>query len=128
MKLSEYFENAKGKGVLATSDISGYVNAALYARPHFTNEDTVSFIMAEKLSHDNLKSNPHATYLFMEDGQKSVGKRLYITKIKEEKNSEIIDTLRRERHYIPHDEYYKENKYLVTFRIDKVLPLIGTGE
>jgi hypothetical protein len=57
-----------------------------------------------------------------------VGKRLYITKIKEEKDSELIDTLRKKKHYIPHDEYYKENKYLVSFRIDKVLPLIGTGE
>jgi hypothetical protein len=128
MKLSEYFENTKGKGVLATSDSSGYVNAAVYAGPHFTNEDTVSFIMAEKLSHDNLKSNPHATYLYIEDGGNYVGKRLYLTKIKEEMNSELIDTLRRRKHYITHDEYYHENKYLVTFRIDKVLPLIGSGE
>jgi hypothetical protein len=128
MKLSEYFENTKGKGVLATADSSGYVNAAVYARPHFTNEDSVSFIMAEKLSHDNLKSNPHATYLYIEDGEKYVGKRLYITKIKEEMNTELINTLRRRKHYIAHDEYYHENKYLVTFRIDKVLPLIGSGE
>jgi hypothetical protein len=128
MKLSEYFENIKGKGVLATADSSGYVNAAVYARPHFTNEDTVSFIMAEKLSHDNLKSNPHATYLYIEDGDKYIGKRLYITKIKEETNTDLINTLRRKKHYIAHDEYYIENKYLVTFRIDKVLPLIGTGE
>jgi hypothetical protein len=128
MKLSEYFESTKGKGVLATADSSGYVNAAVYAAPHFMNEDTVSFIMAEKLSHDNLKSNPHATYLYVEDGGKYVGKRLYITKIREEMNTELIDTIRRKKHYITHDEYYKENKYLVTFRIDRVLPLIGSGE
>jgi hypothetical protein len=128
MKLSKYFENTKGKGVLATADSSGYVNASMYARPHFTSEDTVSFIMAEKLSHDNLKSNPHATYLYIEDGDKYVGKRLYLTKIKEEMNTELITTLRRKEHYIVHDEYYKENKYLVTFRIYKVLPLIGSGE
>lgn len=128
MKLSEYFENAKGKGILATSDASGFVNAAVYARPHFTNDDTVAFIMAERLTHDNLKSNPHATYVFMESGESYVGRRLYLTKIREEKNSELIDTLRRRRHYIPHEEYYKENKYLVTFRIDKVLPLVGSGE
>jgi hypothetical protein len=128
MKLSEYFDNTKGKGVLATADSSGYVNAAVYARPHFEDEDRVSFIMAEKLSHDNLKSNPRATYLYMEDGEKYVGKRLYLTKIKEEMNTELIDILRRRKHYIAHDEYYHENKYLVTFRIDKVLPLIGSGE
>jgi hypothetical protein len=128
MKLSEYFENTAGKGVLATADASGYVNAAVYARPHFLDEGSVAFIMAERLTHDNLKSNPHATYIFMEQGEKYIGKRLYLTKIREEQNSELIDQLRRRRHYIPHDEYYKENKYLVTFRIDKVLPLVGSGD
>jgi len=128
MRLSEYFDNTKGKGVLATADSSGYVNAAVYARPHFVSEDTVCFIMAEKLSHDNLRSNPHATYLFMEDGPNYIGRRLYLTKTKEEKNAHTIDAIRRRKHYIAHDENYDENKYLVTFRIDKVLPLIGTGE
>ena len=33
MKLTEYFESAKGTGVLATSSASGEVDAALYARP-----------------------------------------------------------------------------------------------
>jgi hypothetical protein len=39
MKLSEYFENAKGIGVLATTDASGQVNQALYAKPHFPDKD-----------------------------------------------------------------------------------------
>lgn len=30
MKLSEYFENAKGVGVLATADAGGKVNTAVY--------------------------------------------------------------------------------------------------
>ena len=128
MTLSEYFETTKGKGVLATSDSSGKVNAAVYARPHFMDEDTVALIMAERLSHENLKENPHAVYLFMENSAEFVGKRLYLTMLGEEKNTELIETLRRRKHYIPHDEYYKENKYLVTFRVDKVLPLIGSGD
>ena len=99
-------------------------------KPYFDLQSVTegAFIMAERLTHDNLKSNPHATYVFMESGESYVGRRLYLTKIREEKNSELIDTLRRRRHYIPHEEYYKENKYLVTFRIDKVLPLVGSGE
>ncbi|HPI93043.1 MAG TPA: pyridoxamine 5'-phosphate oxidase family protein [Deltaproteobacteria bacterium] len=127
MKLSEYFEHARGKGILATSDPAGPVNAAVYARPHFMDDDTVAFIMAERLSHENLTKNPHAVYLFMEDGEHYTGRRLYLTMIREEENVEVINTLRRSRHYIPHDEYYKENKFLVTFRIDKVLPLVGKG-
>ena len=127
MKLSEYFEQVKGKGVLATADSSGTVNSAVYARPHVIDEETIAFIMAERLSHENLQSNPSACYVLMEDGDKFVGKRLYLTKTKEEKNTELIEQLRRKRHYIAHEEYYKENKYLVYFHIDKVLPLIGSG-
>ena len=44
MKLSEYFERAKGKGVIATADAKGKVGMAVYARPHFINEKTVAFI------------------------------------------------------------------------------------
>ena len=32
MNLSDYFDNTKGYGVLATADSSGKVNAAVYAR------------------------------------------------------------------------------------------------
>jgi hypothetical protein len=35
MKLSEYFEKASGRGVIATSDSKGKVGMAVYARPHF---------------------------------------------------------------------------------------------
>jgi len=126
MKLSKYFENVKGKGILATADTSGTVDAAMYARPHFMDEDTIAFIMAERLSHENLRSNPNACYLFVENGDKYVGKRLYLTKTKEEENTQLIENLRRQHHYIAHAEYYKENKYLVYFHIDKVLPLIGS--
>jgi len=34
MSISEYFENTKGTGVLATADSEGKVDAAIYARPH----------------------------------------------------------------------------------------------
>ncbi len=60
----------------------------------------------------------------MESGEKLVGKRLYLTKIKEDMNSELIDTLRRRRY----EEYKSKTSYLVYFRIDKVLPLIGVSE
>ena len=105
MNVSEYFENAKGKGVLSTADSHGRVTAAVYARPHVMDDWSVAFIMADRLTHRNLESNPHAVYLFMEDGEKYRGKRLYLTKVKEEKNSPLIDTLRR-RERCPVDEEY----------------------
>jgi hypothetical protein len=125
MNLSEYFENAKGRGVMASSDETGHLTAAVYARPHFIDEETVAFIMADRLTHKNLQSNPHAVYLFMEWGEKYVGKRLYLSKTKEEKDAALIEKMRR-REACPVDEEYKEGtRFLVYFRIDKVLPLIG---
>jgi hypothetical protein len=128
MKLSEYFENAKGKGVMSTADSRGILTSAVYARPHVMDDGTVAFIMADQLTHKNLESNPHAVYLFMEAGEKYVGKRLYLTKTKEEKNSPLIDTLRRRESCPVDEEYMKQNRYLVHFKIDKTLPLIGDRE
>jgi hypothetical protein len=126
MTLQEYFEHTKGVGVLATADREGQVNAAIYARPHVMDEETVAFIMPERLTHHNLQSNPHAAYLFRENAPGYKGKRLHLTKIREEEDSELLYTLRR-RVYDPELEEKEGQRYLVFFKIDKVLPLIGPG-
>ena len=125
MKLSEYFEKTKGRGVIATSDSKGKVGIAVYGRPHFINGKTIAFIMADRLMHKNVQLNPHAAYLFLESGDRYVGKRLYLTKIKEEKDSGLIDQIRRRESCPVYDKYRGRIKYLVYFRINKVLPLIG---
>jgi hypothetical protein len=124
MKLSEYFENTKGIGVLSTTDGSGKVNAAIYGRPHFMDEETVAFIAADKLTHANLQTNPHAVYLFKEDGRYE-GHRLYLTKTREEKDSPQIDEIRRKKYPEVEGKYKTGSKYLIYFHLDKVLPLIG---
>jgi len=128
MKLSEYFENNKGIGVLATADDKGAVNVAIYARPHFIDEETVAFIMADRLSHKNLETNPYAAFLFKKEGEGYEGKRLYLKKIKEEKNSPLIETLIKERGYKAPHLHASETKFLVYFHIEKVLPLIGSDK
>ena len=124
MSLSEYFENTEGFGVLATADKDGRVDAAVYARPHFMEDGTVAMIMRDRLTHHNLQSNPHAAYLFREKTTGYKGKRLFLTKIREEQDSELLQSLRR-RQYI---DGKGEAKFLVFFSIDKELPLIGAGE
>lgn len=122
MKIGDYFGTSKGTGVLATADSKGIVNITIYASPHVMDDETVAFIMADKLTHQNLQANPHAAYLFIEGDGKYKGKRLFLTKTKEEKNSPTLESLRRK-------EYpdLKGKEYLVYFKIDKVLPLIGAG-
>jgi hypothetical protein len=126
MKLYDYFEANKGIGVLATADSKGRVNAALYARPHFTAEDTAVFLMDDRLTHKNLTSNSSATYLFIQSGKGFQGKRLYLTKEHEEEDPEFIDALRRRRCGTC-EEADHAAKYVAYFHIDKVLPLVGAG-
>jgi hypothetical protein len=121
--LSSYFETVKGRGVLATSDSKGKVNLAMYARPHFPDDKTVTFIMTEKLTHENLGSNPWAAYLYSEETRHYQGKRLYLKKTKEEKNPELADEICRKCDY---SHYETGNRYVVYFKIEKVLPLIGS--
>jgi len=127
MKLSEYFEKATGVGVLATAHGDGKVNVAIYARPHFLDQDddgTCAFIMSDRLSHDNVKQNPSAAYLFVEDREGYVGKRLSLTMIREETDFDKRCAIRRETAPKISEEEGK-TKYLVHFRIDGVRPLIG---
>ena len=127
MKLSEYFEKTAGRGVLATADAKGNVDAAVYARPHFVTEDDIAFIMTNRLTHRNLASNPRAAYLFMESGEGYRGRRLYLTKRSEEQNPDLIDDLRRRSYAVAAEDADLE-EFLVYFHIDSVLPLIGSGE
>lgn len=122
--LKDYFENAKGMGVMSTADKDGKVNAAIYSRPHFLEDGSIAFIMRDRLTHNNLQSNLYAAYLFVEEGPGYKGKRLHLKKIREDENSELIQSLSRRE--------YKDEKpgsrFLVAFRVDKVLPLIGAGD
>ncbi len=125
MKLEDYFENSKGVGVLSTADAGGKVNAAIYGRPHVMDDQTVAFIAGDRLTHANLQANPSAVYLFKEEGSYE-GKRLYLTKIREEKDSPLIDEIRRRKYKESNGK--SESKYLIFFNVDRVLPLIGDGQ
>jgi hypothetical protein len=123
MDLKEYFENTKGLGVIATAGSDGRVDAAVYARPHIMEDGLLAFIMRDRTTHANIRSNPRATFLYKEEGPGYKGKRLYLTKVREEEDAELIKRLGR-RNY-PSDENSEESKFLVYFKVDKERPLIG---
>ena len=121
MKLKDYFEETSGTGVLSTADGNGLVNAAIYSRPHFIEDDKLAFIMRDRLSHKNLESNPHAVYLFIADGPGYNGKRIYMRMVREEKNADQIASLQR-RKYV---KEVKEDRFLVFFEFVRERPLVG---
>jgi hypothetical protein len=124
MNLKQYFETTKGLGVLSTADCEGKVDSAIYARPHFMEDGTLALIMRDRLSHHNLQSNPHAMFLFKEEGSGYKGKRLFLTKVGEEQNTELLESLRRRKTAYGTGE----DRFLVFFKLDKELPLVGDGK
>ena len=92
-EVERYFAKVKGVGVLSTADQEGKVDAAIYSRPHFMEDGTLAFIMRDRLTHHNIQTNPNAVYLFKEEGSGYRGKRLFMTKVGEEKDSPLITRL-----------------------------------
>jgi hypothetical protein len=124
MILKEYFENSQGIGILSTADDQGRVDSAIFARPHVLEDGSIAFIMRDRLTHRNLQSNPYSVYLFVEEGTGYKGKRLFLKKIREEEESELLYSLRRKT-YSSDKEAEKGPKFLVIFNLEKELPLVG---
>ncbi len=125
MKLQDYFESARGVGVMSTADSGGKVDAAIYARPHIMDDGTIAFIMRDRLTHHNLLENPYATYLFIEAERGYKGLRLFLRKDREDQDLELIKQMTR-RSLTPEEDEAKGPKFLVYFEIEKVLNLIGS--
>lgn len=127
MRLAEYFTQVTGKGVLATSDSSGKVDAAIYSKPHCNDDGTLAFIMLDRLTHHNLQSNPHAAYLFIEHSESHKGLRLFLKKTAESQDKELIASMQR-THLSPGTDQASRAKFLVFFTVEQILPLVGSGE
>lgn len=126
MDLKKYFESTDGLGVLSTADEDGKVNAALYSKPHVIDDTHVAFIMADRLTHANIQKNPHAVFLFKEEGAGYQGQRVYLTKEDETTDKALIErTCKREYPRPICEPHYLENTYLVTFSVRSALPLVG---
>ena len=123
MNLTEYFENIKGMGVLATSDSEGKVDIAVYSRPYIIDEKTIALSMLERLSYSNIQSNPKAAYMFVEHGGGYAGKRLHLSKTGEEKDPERIKAIKQQHHKTHKPD--EKVRHLIYFTVDKVRPLVG---
>ena len=127
MTLEEYFNGVTGKGIMSTADADGKVDAAIYSTPHLLEDGTLAFIMRDHLTHHNIGSNPYAAYLFIEDGPHYKGIRLFLKKVREDTDPELISKMTR-RHLTPEQDKAKGAKFLVYFSLEKILPLIGSDD
>ena len=124
MSLREYFRSAEGLGILSTSDGKGHVSSAIYGRPHVTEDGEVAFVMADRRSHANLQSNPHASYLFKEVGGGFQGKRLRLTRTREEEDDALLRLVKSSGSVSDLDAGVGP-LFLVYFEVDEARPLHG---
>ena len=127
MKLKDYFAKTKGISILSTADRDGKVTTAVYSVPRVMEDNNIAFIMRERLTYHNLQNNPHAAFMFIEESAGYQGIRLFLKKIREENNPEVIAKMTR-REMTPEEDKQKGPKHLVIFRTEMILPLIGAGE
>ena len=124
MNLHEYFRDKSGFGVISTSNNEGEVNSAVYAKPHINDDNTVAFIMRDRLTHNNINENPYATFMFIEDSAGYKGVRLYLKKVKEDDNAELIAKMTRQS-LSPEEDAAMGPKFIVYFQVEKALKLVG---
>ncbi|MDQ7825869.1 MAG: pyridoxamine 5'-phosphate oxidase family protein [Candidatus Eremiobacteraeota bacterium] len=125
MTLKDYLSTKRGIGVLATVDKDGKPDLAYYAQPFYMGDETIAFIMADRLTHKNTGENPHAAYLFYERDAHFKGRRFFLTKLKEETDKDKMYELMKERDSKMAEEYKEAAKFLVYFHVDKVLDIFG---
>ncbi len=126
MNIKQYFTDTEGVGVLSTADADGKVNSAIYSRPHLLDDGYVSFIMRDRLTRNNLQHNPSAHFLFMEKERGFKGVRMYLEKVKEVEDKELIAELSRRTSETSVDD--GSSIFLVSFKLVKMLELLGDKE
>jgi len=127
MKLKDYLEKKSGISILSTADRDGKVTTAIYSKPRFWEDNTVAFIMRERLTYNSLQTNPHAAFMFIEENAGYQGIRLFLKKIREDDDPELIAKMTR-RNLTPEQDKQKGPKHLVIFSVEMILPLIGAGK
>ena len=125
MNLHDYFSGKSGFGVISTSNNQGEVNSAVYAKPHVIDNNTVAFIMRDKLTRKNVNENPQAHYMFIEHDHGFHGVRLSLTMLEETQDQEQIQAMSRRSSAGDSDD---GERYLVTFTVNKALMLVGGEE
>lgn len=127
MKLKDYFEKSSGICILSSADRTGKVTTAIYSAPRVLEDGSVCFIMRERLTYRNIIENPHAACMYIEHGGGYQGIRLFLTKVREDNDQELIARMTR-RHLSSEEDRAKGPKHLVVFRVERILPLIGDSE
>lgn len=123
MKLAELFPEG-GRGVIGTADANGVVNQAIFAVPHVIDEETLAWGFTEGRSIENLRKNPHASYLYLAPSRGYSGWRLNLILKQETGEGELLATIREQTDKVAGSQAGDAVKHVVYFKVDEVRPLM----
>ncbi len=123
MQLSELFGEG-GRGVIATSNLRGEVNAAIYATPHVIDDETLAWGMTEGRTYKNVTENPSAAYLYMYPGPGFSGVRLGLKLKRIEDSGRMLDAIRVRTSEVVSPAAAAAVKHVAYFTVTEVRSLI----
>jgi hypothetical protein len=123
LKLTELFKK-EGRGVIATSNMQGEVNVAIYAVPHIIDDETLAWGMTEGRTYNNIMENPNAAYLYMYAGAGYSGVRLGLKLKRIENSGDMLDAIKARTSEIVGPEASAAVKHAVYFTVIEIRPLI----
>jgi hypothetical protein len=123
MKLSEYL-SAGGSGVIATADKDGTINTAVYAVPHFVDEETVAWGMTDGRTYRNLRENPNAAFLHQAPGDGAAGVRMTLKLEQIEESGKMLDAIRTRARTVSGGGAADMVRYVAFFKVVETRPLM----
>ncbi len=115
-------------GALATANMDGEVNAAVFGSPRMIDENTVVMAIGDNRSFQYLQENPKASFIVVEPGDAPTqwkGARLYLEMESFERYGEVLDSFRANIRKIAGDKSANAIVAAIRFKIMDVRPLIA---
>ncbi|MGE5664030.1 MAG: pyridoxamine 5'-phosphate oxidase family protein [Deltaproteobacteria bacterium] len=123
MKLSEYLSTG-GSGVIATADKDGTINTAVYAVPHFVDEETVAWGMTDGRTFRNLQENPNAAFLHQAPGDGAAGVRMTLKLEQIEESGRMLDAIRARARTVSGAAAADMVRFVAFFKVVETRPLM----
>ncbi len=122
------FNKESRVGALATANMSGEVNAAVFGSPRMIDENTVIMAIGDNRSFQYLQENPKASFIVVEPGDSPTqwkGARLYLEMESFERYGEVLDSFRSKIRKIAGDKSANAIVAAIRFKVLDVRPLIA---
>lgn len=116
--------SCEGFGVIATSSRTGFVNTAVYSRPHIIDETTLAWGMTDGRTLINIRENPHASYIFRQGDFGYDGVRLGLKLLRIEEEGSMLTSIRENTAVVASPAAALAVRHVACFEVVEIRPLV----